>query len=100
MELQSLKVRGGYMCVSKQGRIADSEQRQTVISQFYQIDRLVVEGGISVSYAYRRHITGILTSTRASRRATTRRFSDRRSRGKQEKTKLSPPIANYFFSYD
>ncbi|CAG1966983.1 unnamed protein product [Fusarium graminearum] len=46
-ELQSLKVRGGYMCVSKQGRIADSEQRQTVISQFYQIDRLVVEGGIS-----------------------------------------------------
>ncbi|KAG8674301.1 hypothetical protein FPOAC1_000266 [Fusarium poae] len=46
-ELQSLKVRGGYMRASKQGRIADIEQRQTVISQFYQLDRLVVEGGIS-----------------------------------------------------
>jgi hypothetical protein len=25
--------------------LADPQQRQTVISQFYQIDRLVVEGG-------------------------------------------------------
>ncbi|KAF5023456.1 hypothetical protein F66182_4501 [Fusarium sp. NRRL 66182] len=45
-ELQSLKVRGGYM-LSKWRRHANSEQRQTVISQFYQLDRLVVEGGIS-----------------------------------------------------
>ena len=29
-------------------------QRQTVIGQFYQLDRLVVEGGLSVCYPYPR----------------------------------------------
>lgn len=33
-------------CVSALEQVADAtQQRQTVISQFYQIDRLVVEGG-------------------------------------------------------
>lgn len=63
-ELQMLKVREGYRrrvashcriardngadpgTIWQQSRaLADPKQRQTVISQFYQIDRLVVEGG-------------------------------------------------------
>lgn len=35
-------------CGADQGVVCRSIQRQTVISQFYQMDRLVVEGGISV----------------------------------------------------
>lgn len=51
-ELQSLKVRSpwlracfGQVVVTSCVELADQDQRQTVISQFYQIDRLVVEGG-------------------------------------------------------
>lgn len=51
-ELQLLKVRGVSGGVRGGGRecVADDgvAQRQTVISQFYQNDRLVVEGGLSV----------------------------------------------------
>lgn len=60
-ELQMLKVRS-YTMADKTGGTAYSRrdffqvanlwvslQRQTVISQFYQHDRLVVEGGLSVS---------------------------------------------------
>lgn len=72
-ELQSLKVRAGDLSPTC-GRNADSEQRQTVISQFYQLDRLVVEGGISVSHTHWSQIPGILTLNRASRQATTKRF--------------------------
>lgn len=52
-ELQMLKVGwvypeggGGRGCVADDG----GAQRQTVISQFYQNDRLVVEGGLSVGF--------------------------------------------------
>jgi hypothetical protein len=34
------------------------QQRQTMISQFYQQDRLVVEGGISVCFARRGRMAG------------------------------------------
>ena len=48
-------------------------QRQTVISQFYQLDRLVVEGGISVRDRQRANHGQQLTSGRAGRAATTAR---------------------------
>jgi len=38
-------------CLSKQQLIYSSIQRQTVVSQFYQLDRLVVEGGKTVCNA-------------------------------------------------
>lgn len=48
-ELQMLKVRGVSAVRGGRGCVADDGmQRQTVISQFYQNDRLVVEGGLSV----------------------------------------------------
>ncbi|KAL6363107.1 hypothetical protein LRP88_02511 [Fusarium phalaenopsidis] len=45
-ELQGMKVRIHNLC-QVEGWELTAEQRQTVISQFYQLDRLVVEGGIS-----------------------------------------------------
>lgn len=51
-ELQGMKVRIHNLC-RVQGWGLTAEQRQTVISQFYQLDRLVVEGGISVSISCR-----------------------------------------------
>lgn len=60
-----------------------SAQRQTVISQFYQINRLVVEGGISVCRAVRglRERTSYFGQSQllTLRRARTRRVTVRRS---------------------
>lgn len=51
-ELQRLKVRHvpdvSDLFGPEQAGVADSFQRMTVISQLYELDRLVVEGGISV----------------------------------------------------
>lgn len=51
-ELQSMKVCGNadnYHATARR-LLMFMEQRQTVISQFYQLDRLVVEGGSSVGF--------------------------------------------------
>ena len=68
-ELQGMKVRIHNLC-QVEGWELTAEQRQTVISQFYQLDRLVVEGGISVSIGFRgSNEVNTDIWTRASRRA-------------------------------
>jgi predicted flavoprotein YhiN len=68
-ELQGMKVRIHNQC-QVEGWELTVEQRQTVISQFYQLDRLVVEGGISVSIGFRgSNEVNTDIWTRASRRA-------------------------------
>jgi hypothetical protein len=55
-ELQSMKVCAnawaGYM--GQERLLISTGQRQTVISQFYQLDRLVVEGGAAVGVSSHR----------------------------------------------
>jgi hypothetical protein len=55
-ELQSMKVCGNAdMCyITLRISLKAFEQRQTIISQFYQLDRLVVEGATSVGVSSRR----------------------------------------------
>lgn len=45
------------------------EQRQTVISQYYQTDRLVVEGGISVGFTRHHFHLGFLNDVEELERA-------------------------------
>jgi hypothetical protein len=73
-------------------RDADScVQRQTVIGQFYQLDRLVVETGISVGYRARNGYEPSLTfgAHRAKKRANMGKWYDKRSKGAYMQRSLS-----------
>jgi hypothetical protein len=52
-ELQSMKVRRSADTghAAQASLLTPSPQRQTVVSQFFQLDRLVVEGGNSVWFS-------------------------------------------------
>lgn len=84
-DLQALKVR----CSTLRREIWDgrltgglSIQRQTVISQFYQSNRLVVEGGISVrAMEDWKGMNSVLTVCRARMDRGTARLSGRRKLG-------------------
>ncbi len=67
--------------------LTDSLQRQTVVSQFYQNDRLVVEGGMAVGVEYTRALNmqggGLTGNCRASRRASLGIARGKRIQGKK-----------------
>ena len=70
------------LAVSTDGPSLTREQRQTIVSQFYQMDKLVVEGGISVC----NHLFApypLLMRSRANKKVAKATLPDRKILGKE-----------------